>query len=225
MLILDRTFWVSGETGEIFNVFGPLGLSPRFWGTNVGYWYLKLDVGLGNLLKTENWSWNQFLAFWQKLGGRHKYFHRQGRDWNIAGGGLILAKFGPNSSIIPLPQLRGSFWGAAERGIWEQGFGKAHWKAKLCNSDTSLLEFSESSVKVINSLEIVPTLKFARLTYLLAAANIVEQLLQSFANSFPRKLITAQILDFAIYRSKIFQERRTFHKTFCNGFPWLLTLR
>ena len=49
------------------------------------------------------------------------------------------------------------------------------------------------SVKVINSLEIVSTLKFARLTYLPAAANIVEQLLQSFANSFPRKLITAQI--------------------------------
>ena len=81
---------------------------------------------------------------------------------------------------------------------------------KLCNSDTTLLEFGESSVKVINSLEIVSTLKFARLTYLLAAANIVEQLLQSFANSFPRKLITAQILDFPIYCSKIFQERWTF---------------
>ena len=30
MLMLDRTFWVSSETGEIFNVFGPLGLATRF---------------------------------------------------------------------------------------------------------------------------------------------------------------------------------------------------
>ena len=30
MLVLDRTFWVRSETGEIFNVFGPLGLATRF---------------------------------------------------------------------------------------------------------------------------------------------------------------------------------------------------
>ena len=30
MLMLDRTFWVRSETGEIFNVFGPLGLATRF---------------------------------------------------------------------------------------------------------------------------------------------------------------------------------------------------
>ena len=130
MLMLDRTFWVSSETGEIFNVFGPLGLATRFWGANVSYWYLKLDAGvLSNLLKTElGVEINSRLS--DKSCGRHKYFHRRSRDWNIAGGGLIRAKFGPNSSIIPLPQLRGSFWGAAERGR-EQGFGKAHWKAKI----------------------------------------------------------------------------------------------
>ena len=50
-------------------------------------------------------------------------------------------------------------------------------KRKLCNSDTILLKFSVWSVKVINSLEIVLPLKFAGLTYLPVAANIVEQLL------------------------------------------------
>ena len=50
-------------------------------------------------------------------------------------------------------------------------------KPKLCNSYTILLEFSVWSVKVINSLEIVLPLKFAGLTYLPVAANIVQQLL------------------------------------------------
>ena len=67
MLVLDRTFWVSSETGEIFNVFGPLGLATRFWDptsvTDISnwtqeWWVICLKLSL---------SWNQFQAFWQKL--------------------------------------------------------------------------------------------------------------------------------------------------------------